>query len=59
MAFSNESSSTSRHIYRTREKAKKSLFEYTKIFYNNKRIHSATEYFSPSEYERMYFKKTA
>jgi putative transposase len=45
--------------YRTREEAKKSLFEYIEIFYNNKRIHSATEYFSPSEYERMYFKKTA
>jgi putative transposase len=45
--------------YRTREETKKSLFAYIEIFYNNKRIHSATEYFSLSEYERMYFKKTA
>nr|WP_232515635.1 IS3 family transposase [Aeribacillus pallidus] len=45
--------------YKTREEAKKSIFEYIEIFYNNKRIHSATEYFSPSEYERMYDKKGA
>ncbi|REJ21531.1 MAG: hypothetical protein C6W54_17825 [Bacillaceae bacterium] len=43
--------------YKTREEAKKSIFEYVEIFYNNKRIHSATECFSPSEYERMYGKK--
>jgi putative transposase len=46
-------------IYQTRYKTKKSIFEYIEIFYNNKRIHSATEYFSPSEYERMYYKKGA
>ncbi|WP_082063473.1 MULTISPECIES: IS3 family transposase [unclassified Anoxybacillus] len=45
--------------YKTREEAKKSIFEYIEIFYNNKRIHSATEYFSPSEYERMDYKKGA
>jgi putative transposase len=47
------------HQYKTREEAKKSLLEYIEIFYNNKRIHSATEYFSLSEYERMYFKNAA
>ncbi|WP_375338769.1 IS3 family transposase [Aeribacillus composti] len=41
------------------EEAKKSIFEYIEIFYNNKRILSATEYFSPSECERMYYKKGA
>uniref|UniRef100_UPI00366C5C49 IS3 family transposase n=1 Tax=Anoxybacteroides rupiense TaxID=311460 RepID=UPI00366C5C49 len=45
--------------YKTREEAKKSIFEYIEIFYKNKRIHSATEYFSSSEYERMDYKKRA
>jgi putative transposase len=45
--------------FATREEAKKSLFEYIEIFYNNQRIHSATEYRSPSEFERMYYQKTA
>jgi putative transposase len=45
--------------YITREEAKKSLFEYIEIFYNNKRIHSAAGYFPPSEYERMYFENIA
>mgnify|MGYP001337767811 CR=1 FL=1 len=45
--------------YKTREQAKKEIYEYIEIFYNAKRIHSANGYFSPSEYERMYFNKTA
>lgn len=40
--------------YKTREEAKKDLFEYLEIFYNNKRIHSTLGYYSPSEYEHMY-----
>ncbi|WP_414631768.1 IS3 family transposase [Aneurinibacillus sp. UBA3580] len=44
-----------KHI--TREEAKKSVFEYIKIFHNNKHIHSAVESFSLFKYERMYFNK--
>jgi putative transposase len=42
--------------YRTREEAKKSLFEYIEFFYNSKRIHSTLGYFTPNEFERMYGK---
>ncbi|WP_110927710.1 IS3 family transposase [Bacillus massiliglaciei] len=45
--------------YKTREQAKKEIYEYIEIFYNSKRIHSANGYFSPSDYERMYFDKIA
>lgn len=40
--------------YKTREDAKKSLFEYIEFFYNSKRIHSTLGYFTPNEFERMY-----
>ncbi|MDP4086611.1 MAG: IS3 family transposase, partial [Bacillota bacterium] len=40
--------------YKTREEAKKSLFEYIEFFYNSKRIHSTLGYYSPNEFERMY-----
>ncbi len=45
--------------YKTRKQAKKEIYEYIEIFYNSKRIHSANGYFSPPEYERMYFNKIA
>lgn len=45
--------------YRTREEAKKSIFEYIEVFYNNQRIHSTIDYHTPSEYERMYFDQAA
>ncbi|WP_420796283.1 IS3 family transposase [Bacillus methanolicus] len=32
--------------YKTREEAKKSIFEYIEIFYNNKRIHSDRVFFT-------------
>ncbi|MGI6684442.1 MAG: IS3 family transposase [Bacillota bacterium] len=40
--------------FKTREEAKKSLFEYIEFFYNSKRIHSTLDYFTPNEFERMY-----
>lgn len=39
--------------YRTREEARRSIFEYIEIFYNRKRLHSAIGYCSPVEYERL------
>ena len=40
------------HInFKTREEAKKAIFEYIEVFYNRKRMHSANDYFSPEEYE--------
>jgi putative transposase len=45
--------------YKTREEAKKSIFEYIEIFYNNKCIHSATENFSRSGYERTCYREGA
>ncbi|WP_273545658.1 IS3 family transposase [Paenibacillus caui] len=40
--------------FRTREQAKKRIFEYITCFYNGKRIHSSIGHFTPNEYERMY-----
>ncbi|MEK5390257.1 MULTISPECIES: IS3 family transposase [Heyndrickxia] len=45
--------------YRTREEAKKSLFEYIEFFYNSKRIHSTLGYCTPNEFERMYSNSAA
>lgn len=40
--------------YKTREEARKSLFEYIEFFYNSKRIHSTLNYHTPNEFEKMY-----
>lgn len=45
--------------YETREEAKKSIFEYIEVFYNNQRIHSSIDYNTPSDYERMYLIQAA
>ncbi len=37
--------------YRTREEAKRRLFEFIEVWYNRKRRHSALGYLSPAEYE--------
>jgi len=37
--------------YKTREEAKKSIFNYIEIFYNIYRLHSALDYLSPVEFE--------
>lgn len=43
--------------YRTREQAKRSIFNYIMTFYNYKRIHSAIHYMSPLQYEKMYLQQ--
>lgn len=40
--------------FRTRQEAKDKLFDYIEVFYNRMRIHSATGYFAPAEYEARY-----
>ncbi|MGH9943985.1 MAG: IS3 family transposase [Pyrinomonadaceae bacterium] len=40
--------------FRTRQEAKDELFDYIEVFYNRSRIHSATNYFAPAEYEVRY-----
>lgn len=42
-----------REKYKTREEARRSIFEYIEIFYNRKRLHSAIGYLSPVEYENL------
>jgi len=39
--------------FKTREEAKHVIFEYIEVFYNRIRIHSANDYLSPAEYERV------
>ncbi|AKQ66623.1 Mobile element protein [Myxococcus hansupus] len=38
--------------FRTREEARRVLFDYIEVFYNRKRRHSSLGYVSPVEYER-------
>ena len=45
--------------YRTREEARKAIFEYIEVFYNRKRSHSFLDYKSPSEYEALKLKNVA
>jgi transposase InsO family protein len=42
-----------REYYRTREEAKRSLFEYIEIFYNRQRRHSTLGYLSPMQFENL------
>jgi transposase InsO family protein len=37
--------------YKTREEAKSSIFRYIEEYYNRKRMHSAIDYSTPSEFE--------
>jgi transposase InsO family protein len=39
--------------YKTRDDARRSIFEYIEIFYNRERLHSSLEYNSPEEYEQF------
>ncbi|WP_325148059.1 IS3 family transposase [Fangia hongkongensis] len=38
--------------FKTREQAKKAIFEYIEVFYNRKRRHTHNDYLSPVEFER-------
>jgi len=40
--------------YQTRAEARRSIFEYVELFYNQVRLHSSLGYLSPAEYERQY-----
>jgi transposase InsO family protein len=44
--------------FNSRQQARDSIFEYIEVFYNRSRIHSATGYLSPAEYEEK-FKRAA
>ena len=39
--------------YKTREAARKSIFEYIEVYYNRKRMHSAIDYRVPIDVELM------
>lgn len=41
-----------RTIFKTREEAKRKIFEYVEMYYNGKRAHSTLGYLSPLEYEQ-------
>ncbi len=43
-----------RQTFRTREEARRGIFEYIEGWYNNQRRHSGIEYRSPAEYERLH-----
>ena len=40
--------------YRSREEARKSIFEYIEIFYNRQRLHSSLGYKTPAEFEQEF-----
>ena len=40
-----------RCIFKTREEAKRKIFEYVEMYYNRRRAHSALGYLSPFEFE--------
>ena len=41
-----------RNLFKTRDEAKRKIFEYVEMYYNRKRAHSTLGYLSPFEYER-------
>jgi transposase InsO family protein len=40
--------------YRTRQEARRDIFEYIEVFYNRQRLHSALGYRSPLDFESLY-----
>ena len=44
---------THHHIFKTRQEAKNAIFEYIEVFYNRIRIHSTTNYCSPTQFESV------
>ena len=43
-----------KYIFKTREEAKRKIFEYIEMFYNPKRRHSYLDYLSPNNFELRY-----
>ncbi len=44
-----------KQIFKTREEAKRKIFEYIEMFYNTKRRHSYLDYLSPNNFEIRYY----
>jgi len=42
-----------RNMFKTRDEAKRKIFEYVEMYYNRRRAHSTLGYLSPFEYERQ------
>lgn len=40
--------------FKRRQEASDQILDYIELFYNRSRIHSATNYFAPAEYEARY-----
>jgi putative transposase len=40
--------------YRTKQEARRDIFEYIEVFYNRQRLHSSLGYMSPAEFERQW-----
>lgn len=45
--------------YRTREEARRDIFEYIEVFYNRERLHSSLGYLSPTDFEAAALAKAA
>lgn len=45
--------------YRTREEARRDIFEFIEVFYNRQRMHSSLGYLSPADYEQQIAAKRA
>ena len=43
-------------VFKTREEARRAIFEYIEIFYNRERLHSTLGYCSPEKFEQYYGK---
>ena len=48
-----KSESLHRYEFASRDEARREIFEFIEIFYNRKRRHSAIDFMSPAEYEKM------
>jgi transposase InsO family protein len=45
--------------YRTRDEARRDIFEFIEVFYNRERLHSSLGYMSPADYEKQIAAKQA
>ena len=48
-----------RRHWHTRQELKREVFEYIEVFYNRRRLHSATGYKPPAEFEDEYYRQAA